>query len=349
MLSSGSTGGAGGTGCATLHRCDNSKRVCRGCYFYAEMPDPISSAHFFPFQTQIISSVVFPSHPIHPCRPIQLIFSWRKYESTKINLSCLRIRSAVPLSQQNTGLHMLVTLLKPCLALSFSFVLFQSVEGRRCVSAVRAVSPACGEMFVQASHMLFVHVYVGTTCYSQGYASLRPVSPCVYSSSRLLPPDYKKDWWINNIQLSPAVSHSLQGLEVCRHVCACSRPYLYRCLCGSVCDGMCACLVSLASLGGPGSPSCGWFPGPSWQEAVRKAFPLGQSQGQTWGGREKHPLHPRHQDLCIPFWVCLLWCVKHLKIERIERHPEKRREAVKSTHILLCSTGARRTFQTDFH
>lgn len=239
-----------------------------------------------------------------------------------------------------------VTSLKPWLALSFSFVLFQSLEGRRCVSAVRTASAACGEMFV---HMLFVHVYVGTTCYSQGCASLRPVSLCVYSSVRLLPPDYKKDWWINNIQLSPAVSHTRKGLEVCRRVCACLRLYLYKCLCGSVCDGMCASLASLASLGGPGSPSCGWFPGPSWQEAVRKAFPLGQSQGQTWGGREKHPLHPRHQYLHIPFWVCLLCCVKHLEIERIERHPEERREVVKSACILLRSTGPRGTFQTDFN
>lgn len=195
--------------------------------------------------------------------------------------------------------------------------------------------------------MLFMHVYVGTTCYSQGCASLRPVSPSVYSLSRLLPPDYKKDWWINNMQLSPAVSHILEGLEVCWRVRACSCLYLHRCLCGSVCDGMCECLVSLASLGGPGSPLCGWFPGPYWQEAVRKAFPLGQSQGQTWRGREKHPLHPQHH-LCIPFWACLLWCVKHLKIERTERHAEKRRAAVKRACILLRSTGTRGTFQTDF-
>lgn len=138
-----------------------------------------------------------------------------------------------------------VTSLKPWLALSFSFVLFQSLEGRRCVSAVRTASAACGEMFV---HMLFVHVYVGTTCYSQGCASLRPVSLCVYSSVRLLPPDYKKDWWINNIQLSPAVSHTRKGLEVCRRVCACLRLYLYKCLCGSVCDGMCASLARLWHL-----------------------------------------------------------------------------------------------------
>lgn len=273
------------------------------------MPDPIPSAHFFPFQTQIISSVVFPSHPIHPCRPIQLIFSRRKYESTKINLSCLRIRSAVPLSRQNTGLHMLVTLLKPCLVLSFSFVLFQSVEGRRCVSAVRAVSPACGEMFVQASHMLFVHVYVGTTCYSQGYTSLRPVSPCVYSSSRLLPPDYKKDWWINNIQLSPAVSHSLQGLEVCRHMCVCSRPYLYRCLCGCVCDGMCACLVSLASLSGPGSPSCGWFPGPLLAGSRQKSIPTRAEPGTNMGREGKASSSSSasgsvHTILSVPALVC---------------------------------------------
>lgn len=131
--------------------------------------------------------------PIHPSHPIQLIFSQRKYESAKINLSCLRIRSAVPLWRWIAGLHMPVTSLKPCLGLLLSFVLFQSLAGRCCVSAVRPASPACGEMSVQASHMLFVHVYVGTTCYSQGCASLRPVSPCVYSSTCLLPPDYKKD------------------------------------------------------------------------------------------------------------------------------------------------------------
>lgn len=146
MLSSGSIGvGTGGTACATQHRCDNSKRVCRGCYFYAEMPDPIPSAHFFPFQTHIISSVVFPSHPIHPCCPIQLIFSQRKYESTKkkrINLSCLRIRSAVPLWRRSAGLHMLLPSLKPRLALSLFFLsCFSPWKDVRCVSAVRTASP----------------------------------------------------------------------------------------------------------------------------------------------------------------------------------------------------------------
>lgn len=328
MLSSGSTGGPG---VQPVLLCTNAimANVFAGdAIFNAETPEPILSAHFFPLS----GLRLFPwssSPPIHPCRPIQLIFSQRKYESTEINLSCLIIRS-VPSLRQNAGLHMLVTLLKPCQVLSFSFVLFESLEERRCVSAVRKASFACGEMLAQASYMLLVHIYVGTTCYSQGCALLRPVPPSVYTSSCLLPPDYKENWWINNIQLSPAVLHTHKGLEVCWRMCVCSCLYLCRCLCGSVCDGMCACLVSLASLGGPGSPSCGWFPGPSWQEVVRKAFPLGQSQGQTRGGREKHLLHPRHQYVRIPFRVSLLWCVKHLKSERIQRHPEKRRAAVKS-------------------
>lgn len=68
------------------------------------------------------------SPPIHPCCPIQLIFSQKKYESTKINLSCLRIRS-VPSSRQNAGLYMLVTPPKPCQVLSFFFCLV-SFPGR---------------------------------------------------------------------------------------------------------------------------------------------------------------------------------------------------------------------------
>lgn len=79
-------------------------------------------------------------------------------------------------------------------AVAFLFVLFQSLEGRSlCVCCQDSKPLHVGRMFAQASCMLLVQVYVGTTCYSQGCASLRPVSPCVYSSSRLLPPDYKKD------------------------------------------------------------------------------------------------------------------------------------------------------------
>lgn len=120
--------GAGGTACATLHRRDNSKRVCRGGYFYAEMPDPIPSAHFFPFQTPIISSPR-PSLPSRPSHPIQLIFSQSKYESTKINLSCLGIRSALPLWRRNGGLHSPATSPKPSPAAVVSFCL-ASVPGR---------------------------------------------------------------------------------------------------------------------------------------------------------------------------------------------------------------------------
>lgn len=78
-------------------------------------------------------------------------------------------------------------------------------------------------------------LYVGTTCYSQGWSSLRPVSLCVYSSGGLLPPDYKKDWWINNIQLSLALSlsHSLRPWSLCvfTFYCVCMCLYLYMGVC----------------------------------------------------------------------------------------------------------------------
>lgn len=104
------------------------------------MPDPIPSAHFLPFQTLIISSPR-PSLPSRPSRPIQLIFSQSKYESTKINLSCLGIRSALPLCRRNGGLHFPATSLKP--RLPFPFVSFPSPEGRRHVFAVGAAEPRC--------------------------------------------------------------------------------------------------------------------------------------------------------------------------------------------------------------
>lgn len=50
---------------ALLQR-DNSKCVCRGCYFYAGMPDLIPSAHFLFFLCSTIIS--FPSYPILPAR-----------------------------------------------------------------------------------------------------------------------------------------------------------------------------------------------------------------------------------------------------------------------------------------
>ncbi len=87
-------------------------------------------------------------------------------------------------------------------------------------------------------------MYVGTTCYSQGWSSLRPVSLCVYSSGGLLPPDYKKDWWINNIQLSLALSHTLWGLEVsvCLCVCVCVR--VLPCVCAHMCPYMHTCVCA---------------------------------------------------------------------------------------------------------
>lgn len=97
MLPSGSIGGPEcSLRYSALHQRDNSKCVCRGCYFYTEMPDPIPSAHFFFFF--FLDPDYFlacPSLLSHPARPIQLIFSQSKYESTKINLSCFRIKSAV--------------------------------------------------------------------------------------------------------------------------------------------------------------------------------------------------------------------------------------------------------------
>lgn len=72
-------------------------------------------------------------------------------------------------------------------------------------------------------------LYTGTTCYSQGWSSLRPVSLCVYSSGGLLPPDYKKDWWINNILLSLALSLTLS--EALKLVCACVCVFMSYCVC----------------------------------------------------------------------------------------------------------------------
>lgn len=95
-------------------------------------------------------------------------------------------------------------------------------------------------------------LYTGTTCYSQGWSSLRPVSLCVYSSGGLLPPDYKKDWWINNILLSLALSLTLsEALKlVCACVCVCLCLTVYVCtympvaILGSlcVCVRMCSCV-----------------------------------------------------------------------------------------------------------
>lgn len=79
-----------------------------------------------------------PSLLSHPARLIQLIFSQSKYENTKINLSCFRIKSAVLLLWGKCGLHMPVTSSKPCLALQSSFVLPQSQGGCCLVDAVRA-------------------------------------------------------------------------------------------------------------------------------------------------------------------------------------------------------------------
>lgn len=110
------------------------------------MPDPIPSAHFLPFQTPIISSP-------RPSRPIQLIFSQSKLESTKINLSCLGIRSALPLCRRNGGLHFPATSLKPRLA--FPLVSFPSPEGRRRVSAVRAAEPCVwGDVCAGVPHVV---------------------------------------------------------------------------------------------------------------------------------------------------------------------------------------------------
>lgn len=100
-----------------------------------------SFSTFLPFSGIPIISSPRPSLPSRPSHPIQLIFSQSKYESTKINLSCLGIRSALPLWRRNGGLHSPATSPKPRLALSFPFVSFPSLEGRRRVSAVRAVEP----------------------------------------------------------------------------------------------------------------------------------------------------------------------------------------------------------------
>lgn len=83
MLPSGSIGGPERSRrYSALHRRDNSKYVCRGCYFYTEMPDPIPSAHSF-LRLRLFPRPSFPPIPSHPARPIQLIFSQSKYESTK--------------------------------------------------------------------------------------------------------------------------------------------------------------------------------------------------------------------------------------------------------------------------
>lgn len=163
-------------------------------------------------------------------------------------------------------------------------------------------------------------LYTGTTCYSQGWSSLRPVSLCVYSSGGLLPPDYKKDWWINNILLSLALSLTLsEALKlVCARVCVCLCLTVYVCtympvaVLGSLCVCACVCVrvytsisvcdhvchkcvfVSSASLGGPASPSSNWFLAPLGVKlSQRDCTPT--ELGTNTQAEGKHPLYPRHQ------------------------------------------------------
>lgn len=218
MLLSGSIGGPESSlRYSVLHQRDNSKCVCRGCYFYSGMPDPIPSAHFFFFFHRLWLFLCLSSFLSHPARLIQLIFIQSKYESTKINLSCLRIKSAVLLWRCDAGLHTRGWIVKRLSCIVIFFCL-HSVPARMlsCLCYVRAYVQC-----VSACACACACLYVGTTCYSQGWSSLTLVSLCVYSSGGLLPPDYKKEWWINNIQLSLALAHSLWGLEVCVCVCVC--------------------------------------------------------------------------------------------------------------------------------
>ena len=194
----------------------------------------------------------------HPARLIQLIFNRGKYESTEINLSCSGIKSAVLLWWCNGGLHTRARSSRPCLALRRAFVFLHSQGGCCLVFAVSGLwHPTCVCVCVclcRHPTCVCACLYVGTTCYSQGWSSLRPVSLCVYSSGGLLPPDYKKDWWINNIQLSLALSHSLSKalkfvcVSVCvrRHlpmrVCVCVHTHACTCVCVFCCCACCVCV-----------------------------------------------------------------------------------------------------------
>lgn len=123
MLPSGSIGGPEcSLRYSALRRRDNSKCVCRGCYFYAGMPDPIPSAHlslsfFFLSDPDYFLACPSPPIPSRPARPIQLIFSQSKYESTKKSIYHASESSLLFFCDGgNSGLHMPVILLKPRLS-----------------------------------------------------------------------------------------------------------------------------------------------------------------------------------------------------------------------------------------
>lgn len=174
----------------------------------------------------------------HPACLIQLIFSQSKYESTKNQFIMLQnqVRSSfcdfvtvVYIRRLHCGSPVLnCSLLLSSFFPERMFLIF-AMSGlwhppHVCMCLCRY--PACVCAFL----------YTGTTCYSQGWSSLRPVSLCVYSSGGLLPPDYKKDWWINNILLSLALSLTLsEALKlVCACVCVCV--YVLLCMCVLICQ-----------------------------------------------------------------------------------------------------------------
>lgn len=212
MLLSGSIGGLESSlRHSMLHQRDNRNVFAGDAIFTQGCQIPFLQHIFFLLDSDYF--LACSSLLSHPARPIQLIFNWSKYESTKINLSCFKIKSDVLLWSCNAGLHRQVRLSKARLTLYSALCFCLHSVPRKVLSCLCHVRehehPSC---MCLCRHPTCS--YVGTTCYSQGWSSPRPVSLCVYSSGGLLPPDYKKDWWINNIQLSLALAHTLWGLEV---------------------------------------------------------------------------------------------------------------------------------------
>lgn len=112
-----------------------------------------SFSTFLPFSDS--DYFLAPSFPPIPSFPPDSINIQPKYESTKINLSCLGIRSALSLCRRNGGLHLPATSLKPRLVLSFPFVSFPSLEGHGRVSAVRAAELCmCGDVCAGILHVV---------------------------------------------------------------------------------------------------------------------------------------------------------------------------------------------------
>jgi len=201
-------------------------------------------------------------------------------------------------------------------------------------------------------------LYTGTTCYSHGWISPRPVSLCVYSSGGLLPPDYKKDWWINNILLSSSPSLRPWSLctpvfvcalvlfsRICEFVRGCVHFFLFVTMHFSIYICVCVCVcVSSISQWTRLSFIC-LIRGPSWHQALREGL-LSDGARDKHGWRGKHSLYPRHQWEYAEAYVSARWhvCMRLFlcksKNERKKRHLEKK-NALTNDIFLLRDTTAR--------